>query len=92
MDAVDSVFMELPVINMLVAFIIYDLNSAPIRNPHPLGNAWFVPDFKIGKEMPLTEILAMKNFNPSETAIVDQRFISHIHEVNLTKRPAEKLN
>ncbi len=91
LDAVDSVFMELPVINMLnTRYIIYDLNSAPIRNPHPLGNAWFVPDFKIVGNAD-DEILAMKNFNPSETAIVDQRFISHIHEVNLTKETGGKI-
>ena len=91
LDAVDSVFMELPVINMLnTRYIIYDLNSAPIRNPHPPGNAWFVPDFKIVGNAD-DEILAMKNFNPSETAIVDQRFISHIHEVNLTKETGGKI-
>lgn len=91
LDAVDSAFMELPVINMLnTRYIIYDLNSAPIRNPHPLGNAWFVADFKIVGNAD-DEILAMKNFNPSETAIVDQRFISHIHEVNLTKETGGKI-
>ena len=91
LDAVDSAFMELPVINMLnTRYIIYDLNSAPIRNPHPLGNAWFVADFKIVGNAD-DEILAMKNFNPSETAIVDQRFISHIHEVSLTKETGGKI-
>lgn len=85
LNGMDSVFMELPVINMLnTRYIIYDLNSAPIRNPLPLGNAWFVSDFKIVGNAD-DELAAMKKFNPAETAIIDQRFTGQIKEISLKK-------
>ncbi|MBN2819303.1 MAG: YfhO family protein [Bacteroidales bacterium] len=74
-----SVFHSLPVINMLnTRYIIYDLNSAPIRNPNPLGNAWFVSEYKIVENAD-EEIDAMNDFNPSETAIIDQRFEKYVN-------------
>jgi hypothetical protein len=70
----ESVFSDLSAINMLnTRYIIYDLNQAPIQNPKALGNAWFVREYKIVQNAD-EEIDAMNNFNPSETAIVDQRF------------------
>jgi hypothetical protein len=72
--AMDSVFRKLPAINMLnTRYVIYDLNQAPVRNPMPLGNAWFVPEFKVVGNAD-DEIKAMENFDPAETAIIDQRF------------------
>jgi hypothetical protein len=82
---IDSTFRQLPAINMLnTRYIIFDLNQAPIRNPHPLGNAWFVSDFKVVGNAD-DEIKAMENFNPAETAIVDQRFIEHVQDITVTK-------
>ena len=87
----DSVFAELPVINMLnTKYIILDLNNAPLQNPHPLGNAWFVSDFKMVGTAD-DEIEAMKNFNPAETAIVNQQFISQVQGLTLAKDEAGKI-
>jgi hypothetical protein len=84
-SSIDSVFRQLPVINMLnTRYILFDLNQAPIRNPHPLGNAWFVSDFKMVGNAD-DEIKAMETFNPAETAIVDQRFIEHVQGVTVAK-------
>lgn len=70
----DSIFRQVPVINMLnTRYVIYDLNQTPIQNPLPLGNAWFVSNFKLVGNAD-EEIRAMNDFNPSETAVIDQRF------------------
>ena len=52
-------------------YVIYDLNSAPLRNPHALGNAWFVNDYKIVKNAD-EEIEALNNFDPQNEAVIDQ--------------------
>ncbi len=71
---IDSVFMKTPVLNMLnTRYIIYDVNKPPLKNPSPLGNAWFVHDYKIVKNAD-EEIAALKRNNPSENAIVSKKF------------------
>ena len=91
LNFMDSIFAELPVINMLnTKYIILDLNNAPLQNPHPLGNAWFVSDFKMVGTAD-DEIEAMKNFNPAETAIVNQQFISQVQGLTLAKDEAGKI-
>ncbi len=76
--SIDSIFMQLPVLNMLnTRYVIYDLNQAPIRNPMPLGNAWFVSDFKLAANAD-EEIAAINGIDPLETAVIDERFASHV--------------
>lgn len=90
-SAIDSVFRQLPVINMLnTRYLIFDLNQAPIRNPFPLGNAWFVSDFKMVGNAD-DEIKAMETFNPAETAVVDQRFIEHVNGISIAKESNGKI-
>lgn len=50
------------------------MKSAPIGivNPHACGNAWFVSDIKWVKNAN-EEILAIGKFDPSTTAIIDER-------------------
>jgi hypothetical protein len=84
-QTIDSIFKQLPVINMLnTRYIIYDLNQQPIRNPFSMGNAWFVEDYKIVENAD-EEITAMNNFDPSETAIIDQRFKSFMEGKQFSK-------
>jgi len=71
-------------------YLIFDLNQTPIRNPHPLGNAWFVSDFKVVGNAD-DEIKAMESFNLAETAIVDQRFIEHVQGITVAKDRAGKI-
>lgn len=70
----DSVFSNLPAINMLnTRYLIFDLNSAPMRNNRALGNAWFVNNYKIVENAD-EEILALKEIDPKSTATIDKRF------------------
>ena len=74
----DSVFQTLPAINMMnTRYIIYDLNSPSLNNPYALGNAWFVPNFKLVENAD-EEIAALKTFDPSNEALVDKRFSDFI--------------
>lgn len=57
-------------------------NIMEYPNPNALGNAWFVTDYKI-VENPDSEIMALKNFNPKTTAILDKRFQSEVNELRL---------
>lgn len=71
---IDSVMANLPVINMLnTKYIIYDLKSSPLVNPHALGNAWLVKEVKMVDNAD-QEITSLKNFDPKTTAIVNKRF------------------
>ena len=74
----DSVFNNLSVLNMLnTKYVIYDLNSAPLQNPHALGNAWFVNDFQIAQNAD-EEIKILGKLNSENEAVVDKRFSSFV--------------
>jgi hypothetical protein len=65
---------HLPVLDMMnTKYIIYNPQAPPVPNRFALGNAWFVNNYKIVPNAD-EEISAMKNFNPSQTAIIDARF------------------
>ena len=71
-----------PVINMLNTkyFIIQqgDQKTAQ-QNPSALGNVWFVKNIQFVKG-PSEEMLALNNFNPKDTAIVEDIFKSKLSE------------
>jgi hypothetical protein len=54
------------------------------RNPEALGNAWFVDAYQLVED-PNAEILALNDFNPADTAIVDKRFASMLQGKNLER-------
>ncbi len=54
------------------------------RNPEALGNAWFVDAYQIVED-PNAEILALNDFNPADTAILDKRFASMVKGKNLER-------
>ena len=69
---------ELPVFNMLnTRYIIYHPDADAIRNPHAMGNVWLVSDYRVVENAD-EEILALEDFDPTQTAIIDQRFASHL--------------
>lgn len=83
----DSIFTNLSVLNMLnTRYVIYDLNSNPLRNNNAMGNAWFVNDYQIVKNAD-EEIILLKNINPQERAIIDQRFSNQINNKQFQKDP-----
>jgi hypothetical protein len=60
--------------NMLNArYIIYSDKFPPLRNPYAMGNVWFVSNIKTVKNAD-EELEALKTFDPTTTALVDQRF------------------
>jgi hypothetical protein len=63
-----------PVLNMMNAkYIVYSPEAPPFTNFGSLGNAWFVPDYKLVANSD-EEITAVKTFNPSALMLVDKRF------------------
>jgi hypothetical protein len=69
-----STLMNLSILNMLnTKYFILDPNSMPFINQYSLGNAWFVNKIKEVKNAD-EEIMALQNFDPEQTAIIDQRF------------------
>lgn len=53
------------------------------RNVAALGNAWFVDNYKI-VDNPNEEILALNDFNPSSTAIINKEYASVVEDKDLT--------
>lgn len=81
----DSVFKHLSVINMLnTRYVIYDLNSNPLKNNNALGNAWFVNDFKVVQNAD-EEIAELKNIDPQNEVVIDQRFSTYVEGKNFSK-------
>ena len=67
---------NIKVLDMLnTKYVIRKTENGPIalKNPEALGNAWFVKQTKIVDNAD-QEILALKDFNPSETVVIDKRF------------------
>ena len=86
----DSILATESIVNMLntkyFMFYTYNEKRQPqgpyvYTNTHACGTAWFVPSIKFVKNAD-AEINAVKNFNPKETAVVDERFHSLIGAFN----------
>jgi len=76
------------VLNMLNAryVVMQGQNGQPMvqRNPDALGNAWFVDAYRLVED-PNAEILALNDFNPADTAIIDKRFAEMVQGKNLER-------
>lgn len=90
-DLIDSSLSRnnMSVLNMLNAkyFIFPDKQTnQPMvqKNPGALGNAWFVDSVRIVPG-PDEELNGLKNFDPSQTAIVDKKFEDYFKGLNLKK-------
>ena len=72
-----------PVLNMLnTRYIIVPLQggaTAPVFNPHALGNAWFVDEVSY-VDNANEEIDALHHVNPGKVAVVDKKFSAQIKE------------
>jgi hypothetical protein len=81
----DSVFSNLPVINMMnTRYLIYDLNKPPLKNTKAFGNAWFVNSYKIVADAD-EEIAMLKNIDPANEVIIDKRFAEFVDGKNFSK-------
>ena len=82
---ITPLFSSTPVFNMLNAkYFVGNPDSAPIKNPSALGNAWFVNNFKVVNNAN-DEINGLKGFNPSTTAIIHQEFNDYVNGYNVQK-------
>lgn len=76
------------VLNMLNAryVVMQGQNGQPMvqRNPEALGNAWFVDAYQLVED-PNAEIMALNDFNPADTAIIDKRFAEMVQGKNLER-------
>ena len=71
---------NMAVINMLNAkYVIQQQGNdvVAMKNPEALGNAWFVKAVKFVNG-PVEEMKALTNFNPKDTAVVDEKYKSAI--------------
>ena len=71
---------NIAVLNMLnTKYVIQRQGNNAVASPNPaaLGNAWFVKAVKYVNG-PVEEMKALDNFNPQDTAIVDQKYKSLI--------------
>lgn len=70
-----------PVLNMLnTRYIIVPLQggaTAPVFNPHALGNAWFADEVEY-VDNANEEIAALHYVNPGKVAVVDKRFAEEV--------------
>ncbi|MFI5164149.1 MAG: YfhO family protein, partial [Bacteroidia bacterium] len=77
-----------PVINMLNTkyIIIPGEKKQPMayRNPGALGNAWYVNEYRFVAN-PDSEIMALKNFDPSKTAFADKKFENELSGFKMNK-------
>lgn len=78
---------NMSVLNMLNTRYIIQLDEKTQqqlvhRNPLALGNAWFVQEFKLVANAD-SEMNALTNFNPAQTAIVDKRFENELSNLKI---------
>jgi hypothetical protein len=80
-----------PVINMLnTKYIIYNPDAQPFVNPGALGNAWFVREIKWVPNAD-AEIAALRQINPSSTAVIDERFKEKLNGFSPALDPSSKI-
>lgn len=84
------------VINMLNTkyFIIQDQQSGQTRaipNPGKLGAVWFVDSVKMVANAD-SEIIALTNFNPKTTVIIDQRYSGEVQAFKTTTDSTRSIN
>lgn len=77
-DQMGVLFNNAPVLKMLdTKYLIVNPNGAPVRDPAPLGNAWFVGSYEIVENAD-AEMDALTGFNPADKAIIDKRFEQYV--------------
>ena len=74
-EELTATFPRVPVLSMLNdKYVILDGNSAPVINPHAMGNAWFV-DSAARAASANEEISMLKNIDLHTTAVIGPDFV-----------------
>ncbi len=82
-QSLDSVLSSLDVLNMLnMKYLIYNSEAAPLKNPSPNGNAWFVSEYKIVANAD-EELTGLSNIKTKTTALIDKRFENDLNNLSI---------
>ncbi|WP_319500556.1 YfhO family protein [uncultured Draconibacterium sp.] len=77
-DQVSMLFDSTPALKMLnTKHLIINPNGAPVKDPAPLGNAWFVNNYELVENAD-AEIDALSEINPADQVVIDQRFEQYV--------------
>ncbi|WP_163322474.1 YfhO family protein [Draconibacterium mangrovi] len=77
-DQVSMLFNSTPALKILnTKYLIINPNGAPVIDPEPLGNAWFVNNYEVVENAD-AEIDAISEINPADKAVIDQRFEQYV--------------
>ena len=82
---------SIPILNMLnTKYVIFNPSYPPLINPYALGNAWLV-EKPVMVENANKEISAVKSFNPSKEAIINNIFKNQITKSSFPVQENEKI-
>jgi len=82
---------SIPTLNMLnTKYVIFNPSYPPLINPYALGNAWLV-EKPVMVENANKEISAVKSFNPSKEAIINNIFKNQITKSSFPVQENEKI-
>ncbi len=77
--AADNAFMNTYTLNMLnMKYLIYNPQAPAIKNPHALGNAWFVKNYQIVDNAD-EEIETLGKINTADNAVIDKRYSAFVN-------------
>ena len=71
-------------------YIIYNEQAEPLQNRYASGPVWFVSNYKLVADAD-SEMIALGNFNPMRTAIIDKRFSEQLNDFNYKNDPGAKI-
>jgi uncharacterized membrane protein YfhO len=63
-------------------YLIYNSEAAPLKNPSPNGNAWFVSEYKIVANAD-EELTGLSNIKTKTTALIDKRFENELNNLSI---------
>lgn len=82
-DSIKARLIQNTALNMLnTRYLIYDNKQAPIVNPHAMGNAWFVSNYKIVENAD-AEIAALNSINPKKDVVIDKRYEAELNNLTI---------
>ncbi|MCU0434852.1 MAG: YfhO family protein [Bacteroidia bacterium] len=77
-SAIQAILGSAATLNMLnTRYLIFNTDGAILKNSNACGNAWFVSNIKKVANAD-SEMVAVQNFNPRTTAVIDNRFEKEI--------------
>lgn len=80
---------SLGVLNMLnMKYVIYNKEAAPLVNPHPNGNAWFVSEIHIATDAN-EEMRLVGDIDTKTEMVIDKEYASKVNAITTTDTSAQ---